>query len=95
MSIINNGGGMPNPGRILESMLFVKGILYKIFGNLHDDLLYDQDAKWIVNYLENIHGWKDVNEYFYPLVDRVEIDDQMKNIFKIANVQESGILGNK
>lgn len=49
-----NPGGMPNPGKIMESLLFVKGLLYKLFGGLHDDLLYDPEAKWIVNYLENI-----------------------------------------
>lgn len=86
---------MPNPGKILEGMLFVKGILYKIFWGLHDELFYDREAKWIVNYLENIQGWKDVDEFFYPLVDRTEIDDQMKNIFKIANLEESGIFSPK
>lgn len=88
--IVNNSAGMPNPWKILQGMLFVKGLLYKLFGNLHDDLFYDQDAKWIVNYLENIQWWKDVHEFFYPLVDRAEIDAQMKNIFKIANLQEQG-----
>lgn len=62
----------------------IRGILKKVFGDLHDYLFYDKEAEFCLLTLRETFGFKDVDEIFPRVVNEKKTMAYLETIMRFA-----------
>lgn len=75
-------GGFERPEQKIDMLLAIKGILKKIYGELHDALFFDNETDFCLNFCEKTYGMKNIKELFPRRVNKRSIANQMETVFR-------------
>lgn len=82
MAIIENKGGFINPDDILQSIVSFNGLFRKIFGELHDDIVYDKEAEFCRRMLSNVYQFKDTTDIFPKILAEKRFHTTLETVFR-------------
>ena len=88
---VNNPGGFTHPDDILGKIVSFNGLFRKIFGELQDDIVYDQRAEYDKRMLREVYQLKDVNDIFPKLLKRRQFMRTLETVFRFFR-QDPGLL---
>jgi len=88
MSYIENKGWTILPDEILNRIFSFNGLLRKIFGDLHDNVVFDEEAEHCRRMTKNKYGFKDIDDIFPPRLNKRRFFTTLETVFRFANTQE-------
>jgi len=79
---VTNAGGFTHPDDILDKIVSFNGLFRKIFGELHDDIVYDTEAEFCRRALREIYQFKDTDEIFPKIMDNRRFYPTLETVFR-------------
>jgi hypothetical protein len=90
-----NDGGFFSPDDILEKVVSLNGLFRKIFGDLHDDIVYDKEAEFCRRMLREVYLFKDSDEIFPKILAERRFNRTLDTVFRFFKQPDNGNAGQK
>ncbi len=87
MSFIENKGGAMLPDDILSKIFSFNGLFRKIFGDLHDNIVFDDEAEHCRRMLREIYLFKDSDDLFPKVLHKRRYFSTLETVFRFAAIQ--------
>lgn len=87
MAFIENKGGAMLPDDILTKIFAFNGLFRKIFGDLHDTIVYDTEAEHCRRMLREVWWFKDIDDMFPPVLEKKRYFSTLETVFRFAAIQ--------
>lgn len=86
-SVSRNPGWFEHPEQKIEFLLTIRGILKKIFWDLHDFLFYDKEAEFCLLVLRETFWFKDSDKIMPRIVNEKRVMATLETVFRFAKVE--------
>lgn len=84
MSYQDNKGWFFSPDDILDKIVSFNGLFRKIFGELHDDIVYDRESEFCRRMLREVYSFKDSDEIFPKILAEKRFHTTLETVFRFA-----------
>ena len=87
MAFIENKGGAMLPDDILTKVFSFNGLFRKIFGDLHDTIVYDEESDFCRRALREVYNFKDTDDIFPQVLNKKRYFSTLETVFRFAAIQ--------
>lgn len=85
---IRNNSGALLPDKILEQVVEFNGLFRKIFGETHDDIVYDTEAEFCRRMLREVWLFRDTDQIFPKILDEKRYFGTLETVFRFFKPTE-------
>lgn len=85
---VRNAGGTIHPDRILDNVVAFNGLFRKVFGETHDDIVYDTEAEFCRRMLREVWLFKDTDQIFPKILSEKRYFATLETVFRFFKPAE-------
>lgn len=80
--IVYNSGGVTLPDQMLDEIVMFNGLVRKIFGETHDDIVYDREAEFCRRTMKEVFLFADTDKIFPKILAEKRFMKMLETIFR-------------
>lgn len=88
-AIIKNYGGVTHPEEITKYVLQFNWLFRKVFGELHDDIVYDEEVEFSKRMLKQVYLFKDIDLIFPRKLHRARFYNTLETLFRYIRATDT------